>query len=232
MVASREEWLRNAVAGTRVAHLGFADVGCERTKRMADAWLHEKLHQTAATLVGLDVVPEFVVAATDAGYEAVLVDCTVSDAVAALRLPPFDIVLLGELIEHVDNPGGLIRAAGILLKPTGRLIITTPNARRPIDVAFAALGRESIHPDHVALYSPRTLSTLLERHGWKIEEILVYANPAPGIPASGLKERVLRGFAMLQRQLARVAPYCGDGLIVTARRMGAAGPGDDSSGET
>ena len=43
---------------------------------------------------------------------------------------PFDIVLLGELIEHVAHVDALLERVGALLAPTGRLIVTTPNGDR------------------------------------------------------------------------------------------------------
>jgi SAM-dependent methyltransferase len=217
LIPGRDEWLCAAAADKRVVHIGFADIGCEVTRR-ASGLLHERLAAVAADLVGLDVVPAAVEAAKKAGYDAYAVDCTSPNDVAALDLGRFDVVLLGEVIEHVDHAGGLLRTAEVLVGAHGVLIVTTPNARRPIDVLLAAVGRESIHPDHVALYSPRTLSALLERHHWTVETLLTYANPAPRSHPRSAKSGVLRALGAAQRRFARVAPYCADGLIVAARR--------------
>lgn len=42
----------------------------------------------------------------------------------------FDIILLGEVIEHVAYPDALLKTLGMLLKPSGSLIVTTPNGNR------------------------------------------------------------------------------------------------------
>jgi SAM-dependent methyltransferase len=45
------------------------------------------------------------------------------------RAAAFDIVIVGELVEHVAEPGALLGEAARLLAPGGLLIVTTPNGR-------------------------------------------------------------------------------------------------------
>lgn len=77
----------------------------------------------------------------------------------------FDIIVAGELLEHLPNPGlclcGLAR-----LQPNAMLIVTVPNCLSAAVAARANIGIESVHQDHVAWYSPRTLCRLLEITGW------------------------------------------------------------------
>jgi 2-polyprenyl-3-methyl-5-hydroxy-6-metoxy-1,4-benzoquinol methylase len=50
------------------------------------------------------------------------------DPFAAVPQAAFDVAILGEVIEHIVNhPVGFARAVGRLLRPGGRLILTTPN---------------------------------------------------------------------------------------------------------
>ncbi|HKO62704.1 MAG TPA: methyltransferase domain-containing protein [Pyrinomonadaceae bacterium] len=39
----------------------------------------------------------------------------------------FDVVILSEVLEHVDDPGGLLKAGVRVLNPKGLVIVTTPN---------------------------------------------------------------------------------------------------------
>lgn len=218
VVQDRAQWLVSFVGGRRTVHIGFGDVGCEVTNRSTGRWLHDRLAASASELVGLDVSPDAVEIARREGFTAHAVDCTNAEAVAALDLGQFDVAVLGEIIEHVDNPGGLLEAAKILVGSDGEVVVTTPNARRLMDVLLAAFGREVIHPDHVAVYSVRTLVALLDRHEWSVTRTLTYLSKPTRRPRT-VKEMGLRTATLVQRALARtVSPYVADGLIVTARK--------------
>jgi 2-polyprenyl-3-methyl-5-hydroxy-6-metoxy-1,4-benzoquinol methylase len=223
VVSDRGGWLVDRARGRTVAHLGFADTGCELTRGNDGSWLHARLAPVSLGLVGLDVDREAVDEARSAGFEAYAVDCTGVRDVERLGLGQFDVVLLGELIEHVDDSGALLDAAATLMAPDGILVVTTPNARRLMDVLLAAVGREIVHPDHVAIYSARTLVGALERRGFAVVELLTYMNPRAGRRPWSLKELLLTLGLEFQRALATtVSPYLADGLIAVARPRGRA----------
>jgi 2-polyprenyl-3-methyl-5-hydroxy-6-metoxy-1,4-benzoquinol methylase len=48
----------------------------------------------------------------------------------------FDLVLLGEVLEHLPRPGTLLKTAATRLRPGGALIVTTPNGAAPHNWAF------------------------------------------------------------------------------------------------
>lgn len=62
---------------------------------------------------------------------------------AAQNAAQFDVVTCLEMLEHVPDPGAIIDAAARLLKPGGRLFLSTLN-RNPKSFAFAILGAEYI----------------------------------------------------------------------------------------
>lgn len=80
----------------------------------------------------------------------------------------FDAVYCSEVIEHVADANGFVKAIAALLKPGRLLYLTTPDIghrRRPRDVtkwdAFEP-------PWHCLYFSPRNLTLLLERHGLEV----------------------------------------------------------------
>jgi 2-polyprenyl-3-methyl-5-hydroxy-6-metoxy-1,4-benzoquinol methylase len=113
----------------RVAHIGFTDWPMRNERLLDGTWLHAELARVAAETVGIDSDRDGVEWAKAHGYEAHVVDATDSDAVAALGLRPFDLVIAGEVIEHMDAPGPFLKAMQQL---SNRLIITTPNALQPL----------------------------------------------------------------------------------------------------
>ena len=60
------------------------------------------------------------------------------------RQPPFDVITLWQVIEHLDDPWGFVRAAAANLKPGGYLIIGTPN---PDSFQYRLFGRFWAHLD-------------------------------------------------------------------------------------
>lgn len=218
-IVDRIEWLSAQCAGKRVIHVGFADSGLRLEQGRAGSWLHGHLWATARELVGIDADADGVAAAATDGFEAYAVDCTDAAAVAALGLEPADIVLAGEVIEHVTAPGLFLDAMHHLCKPDGTLIITTPNAYGLINV-FASMFRrvEINHPDHVMMFTWRTLTELMRRSGWDHTRTMTYV---PSVRERGHRSRLeeagvrlVVGFERLLGKLNR--PFSADGLIVSA----------------
>ena len=230
-LVDRIEYLSDAARGERVVHVGFVDAGCQSMQEEADAWLHGHLGRVTDRLVGLDIDPDGVAAARTHGYEAHVEDCTDPAAVGALGLAPADVVIAGEVIEHLDEPGRFLDAMTLLVRPGGRLVLTTPNASGVLNGAAALAGFEINHPDHVAMFSWRTLHNLLDCHGWDTVESATFVPVVKGLRGRGTKLRLLgiaaRGVLFLERTIGRWwAPFVADGLIVVARRSGRSHPPD------
>ena len=149
------------------------DVGCVMAVKWisTDDWLHAHLLRTAKSVVGLDSSKKGVAALRQRGYDIVLGDAT------STRLGRhFDVIVAGELIEHVDNAGALIRNLAAHLAPGGRLVVTTPN------ILYLLHSLEGIFSDpsrrwcwqHVACYEAFTLCNLIQRCGLKIEEASIF----------------------------------------------------------
>lgn len=214
-VVDRINFLVQECKGRRVIHIGFAGTdNCREAMEPQGLWLHSRLAAGASSLVGLDVNQEAVDHARQQGYEAYLADCCSSEELKRLSIEPADVVVAGEIIEHLDAPGHLLRAVHGLVRHTeGRLIVTTPNAHALYSGATALARLEIINPDHVALYSWFTLTNLLRRHKWHTTEFLMYDYPDQSGSAIGRA-----GFAV-QRALSRPFPLLAHGLIAVSEPM-------------
>ncbi len=219
-VVDRIPWLVDKCRGRRVIHVGFADAGFRDEQSRAGLWLHGHLADVASELVGLDADETGVALATEAGYEAYLVNCCDPDEVAALGLQPADVVLAGEIIEHLDSPGPFLTAMRDLCGPDGTLIVTTPNAYGLVNVVASMTRRVEVnHPDHVVMFTWRTLTELLRRTGWEPVDAATYV---PAVRERGDRSRLeagaVRAVIGLEKLLGRLGrPFSADGLIVTAR---------------
>jgi len=77
----------------------------------------------------------------------------------------FDVVVLGEIIEHSDNQGLMVQNAYKHLKQGGLLIISTPNARS------WKIFYSKPFKHHTLIHTKETLQQLVERTGFKTRRI-------------------------------------------------------------
>jgi glycosyltransferase involved in cell wall biosynthesis len=84
----------------------------------------------------------------------------------------FDIVVAGDVIEHVSNQGLMLDNIKKHLSANGELIITTPNAKWL--TVFLKPNKS-----HVLWHDRYTLTQLLHRHGYRIAEIRYYCGNKP-----------------------------------------------------
>lgn len=157
-VKDREAFIVERCKGKRVLNLGCASGA-----------LHEKIKAVAAHLRGIDK--------SEPADEIVDLD-TIEPGETGLGIyyvdigePMFDLIVAGEILEHLSNPGNFLRSLKTFNCP---VILSVPNAfchpgKRWIDV-----GYEHVNPDHVAWYSWHTLKVLVERCGFTVREFYWY----------------------------------------------------------
>ena len=164
LVASRVEYLCGLAAGKSVLDIGVV----EHTSSAAEhsGWLHGDLKRAAARCLGVDVLAEEVAKLRAQGYDVVCADVT------RAPLPhKFDLVIGGEVLEHLDAPGSFMENCAAMLVPGGRLAITAPNPWYA-NVILKHLRRRSVFvdsADHVAWYDASVLYELGQRHGLELE---------------------------------------------------------------
>lgn len=126
---------RISLAGARVL-----DVGC------GGGLLSEALAKEGAQVVAIDLAPELIKVARLHRLESgVEVDYRVQavEALADEAPATFDAITCMEMLEHVPDPAAIIAACERLLKPGGRLFLSTLN-RTPAAFALAIVGAEYI----------------------------------------------------------------------------------------
>lgn len=84
----------------------------------------------------------------------------------------FDVVIAGDVIEHVSNQGLFLQNIVRHLRDDGVLIITTPNAKWP--TVFLRP-----HPDHVLWHDRSTLTGAIRRHGLEVRHFQYYYGNKP-----------------------------------------------------
>jgi ubiquinone/menaquinone biosynthesis C-methylase UbiE len=96
----------------------------------------------------------------------------------------FDCVILSEVIEHLPVPEVSIREAARVLRPGGRLLVTTPNYRSLWPVMEWIVDRSNKAPrmageQHISKFQPASLRELLVECGLDIEYFGTIYNLSP-----------------------------------------------------
>ena len=129
-------------------------------------WLHKHLYQSAKSCLGVDILEDEVDKLCSKGFNVI---CT--DIIKEPLNSKFDIIICGEVLEHLDAPGYLLANCSKMLNPGGRLIVTVPN---PWYIGFMMKnifkGKSfQDNADHVSWFDACTLCELGERHGLAID---------------------------------------------------------------
>jgi 2-polyprenyl-3-methyl-5-hydroxy-6-metoxy-1,4-benzoquinol methylase len=146
------------------------DVGC--VDHMAvmsqdENWLHKKIMNVAHHCLGIDIAINEI-EKIDPKFNIMF-----GDAHTINLQQSFDVIVAGELIEHLENPGIFLRNMSKHLKYNGCIVLTTPNPfypKRLLDIIFK--GKTYVLNEHTCWYCDITISQLLERCGF--ERVNIY----------------------------------------------------------
>jgi len=150
------------------------DVGC------GAGLLSEAMAADGAQVTALDLAPELVKVARLHGLESgVKVDYRLQSVESLAQEMPgqFDAITCMEMLEHVPDPSAIVQACATLLKPGGRLFLSTLN-RTPAAFALAIVGAEYIArvlPKGTHQYrdfiKPSELGAWLRTAGLQLEDV-------------------------------------------------------------
>jgi len=162
--------LGHVAAGERVL-----DVGC------GEGWFADELLRAGTQVVGIDVAEEPLRRARERDRK---LDLRVVDADGPWPLDDasFDVVWAGETIEHVADTAGWLSEIRRVLRPRGRLLLSTPG-HGPSRVLWLALSRRAFdahfdpRADHLRFYTRVGLSRLLGELGF--HDVVVRAAAGP-----------------------------------------------------
>jgi SAM-dependent methyltransferase len=176
--------------------------------------LHYELSQVAASLTGIDINPLAVGMMRRAvpGRYIVgdIMETSLSDE---FRDDPFEVIVFGDVIEHLDNFGIALRNLRRMLAPDGEIIITTANAFSFTAFIKMLFRYDVTHEEHTCFFSYRTLRRTLEMNGLRVVEFMFYTHKR----GSRFDSWMHRIDHHVGNVVATMLPQLAKGLVVIAR---------------
>lgn len=161
----KKDWIIPFINGKKVLDLGCVQYDLSSTKN--PNWLHGIINEHAGSVLGVDYLAKEVAALNQQGYNVVCVD------VERMELgEQFDVIVAGDIIEHLSNCGQFMERVYGHLATDGLFLVTTPN---PIHflrfVQLLIKGQVGANREHTCWFTKRVLNQLAGRHGFEILEV-------------------------------------------------------------
>ena len=173
----RIDFIARSCVGKSVLDLGAMDETGFAAKCGRGTWLHEVIAKKATRVVGVDSSASVPEGGLRTAPNAEIRRGDVMDLDGWLAANGFDpeVVVAGELIEHLPSPLAFLQAlAAIHILRGRRFIFSTPNATAVHNVIVGMASRESTHHDHLCILSFKSLHTLCRRAGFAKWRIVPY----------------------------------------------------------
>ena len=155
--------LPKTILDTLTTDSNVLDVGCGNGD-----FLHQLQQHRPCRVSGLDISES----ASLLAKERYGIDVFCGDIISApYKKKSFDLISLRSVIEHVPDPKMAMEKAFTLCKPSGLVFIKTPNC----DSFGAKLFKDKWYPvdcpRHLYLFSPSTITALLEKCGFEVLKV-------------------------------------------------------------
>lgn len=188
--------------GRRVLNIGC----CGSDALISPLTVHRRIAREASYCVGVDIYEAGVEKMKADGENVFLANGESFD----LDEKDFDLVVLGDIIEHVSNPGLVLDNSNRHLNDGGSVVVSTPTPfALPVMMRIIRRGSFQVNSEHVSWFDPVTLTGLLARSGFEPEWI--FWTEASSRPALRFLQRRRLSFhdtfGIVAKKMRRVGPH-------------------------
>ena len=197
---AKETYILEKCKNKNVLHVGCSSWPSTEYEIQTNLLLHKKIECVASTVWGIDISEEGISCLRNYGIETVSIG-------NAENLPmdrQYDVIVAGDVLEHLSNPGLFLDGVQKITVPSASLIVTAPNAftlSRSLKHWFG--GKEIVHEEHTCYFSAKTLAALCARYDFLPTDLRYVSNA----------NRTL--CATIKRSFQSVCPMAASQLLMT-----------------
>jgi len=186
------------------------DIGCfdetAQSKINTDYWLHAQITKRAKKVTGVDnseLIPPEGIKENENCYIYKGDATNISPSI--LKDTVFDMVVAGEFIEHIENHVSFFKYVKENFK-NSTIVISTPNGMAFSNFLMGMIKREVQHPDHLHVFSYKTLYVVCKRAGFTDFEIIPYQFYATEmiLKSTGFKKTMVKGIEKFIKFFERI----------------------------
>lgn len=165
------DFVLREITGKKVLDIGICEHSVDYIE--SSGWKHNQIRRVANKVVGLDILEGLIDLLRLRGYDVIHMDATSQEFMGEL----FDAVVIGDVIEHVNNPVALLQFAGRHLSSGGRIYVSTPNPLyRNIYCDIVKHGELIVNLEHLFWITPTMALESARRAGLNLINYVCFIN--------------------------------------------------------
>lgn len=157
------DFIRENIKNKEVLDVGCVESLFDFSQETMKKTQHFRLKQYTKKLIGIDLDEKGVKILNKLGCNCYI---SLAEHIKDLNLGKFDVILLGDIIEHIPDPSSFLINLRSLLRKDGKIICTTPNALSYVNQIKLFLRKPITRYQHVAWYCKVTLRNLFLCSGY------------------------------------------------------------------
>ncbi len=194
LVDRREDLIKTYIENKSVLDLGVGGI--------AHRFLHKFVVENSKSAVGIELEPKRVKALKKLGYDVIQ-----ADAQDFNLSQKFDIIIAGDLVEHLTNFDGFFNCVCKHLKKGGFLLLNTPNIYSIRALIRGIFGKYSDLEEHTCGFDENLILQLIGRYpSLKVVDFKYFNHKT-----EGYRDQIVRFFGRLNKK------YCENMLIVAKK---------------
>ena len=166
----RRKIILKYIKNKTVLDLGVGDI--------RDRFLHEFVAKHSKKAIGLEISQKRADALSEKGYNIIIGDAQNFDL-----KKKFDVILAGDLIEHLENPGLFIKSVKKHMKNDSIFILNTPNIYSINLLLRGCCFFGNVHhfDEHTLAFTEQLLRKLLKMNALYVKKVIYFNHSEPNL---------------------------------------------------